>query len=309
MKLHIYKIVFIVVIALSGCQKDPFEGIVSHERAIEAVTLGGDLIQVGPAQVDRENSKVNVKVLMQDNTDLSKVALRIMPSYKAQVNYDNASLLDFESSGNVKTFTVISESGESREWTVELIPFNEPVLGTYDVEALVVYGGTGPEYGGAGVIRLAEKSWAWPETGGPAAEEDNVLTFEFGGVTDAGVSYGPITNDAGEDGTYADFQYVQTDYPQTDVNHFYRTIPKGVGTWEHDYSDNTITFVFDDGRRVVGKLVESTTIDLGNGNSKVITDQAFEFTLNGTDDWVNIYSDYDKFVQKPRVFWVEVKRR
>jgi hypothetical protein len=309
MKHKISYIILAAAIAMTACEKDPFDGIVSHERAIEALNLGGELIQVGPAQIDRENSKVSVKVLMEEGTDLSQVPLRIMTSYKASVAYTALTPLDFESTNNVRTFTVTSESGETRQWTVELIPFNEPVLGTYDVEALVVYGGTGPEYGGGEVIRMKDKSWVWPETGGPVAEEDNVLTFEFGGVTNEGVSYGNFTNNAGDDGVYADFQFVQSGYPQTDVNHFYRVMPKGTGRWEHNYTNNTITFVFDDGKRVAGKLIDAGTLNLGNGLTKVIADQAFEFILNGTDDWVNIYSDYDKFVKKPRTFWVEVKRR
>ncbi len=291
---------------LTSCERDPFEDVVSHERAIESVTLEGDLIQVGPAEIDRANSMALVRVLMEENTDLSQVKMRVMTSYKAKADLDAGTPFNFTANNNKQTVTVTAESGERREWTVELVPFIEPVLGTYAIQSLVVYGGTGPEYGGGGVLDLTEKPWAWPETGGPAAEYDNILTFTFTGVTDDGKTYGTVVNDAGADGQYANFLFVN---PDTDVNHLYRTIPTVNGVWEHDYSNNTIIFRFEDGHTATARLKGAGTIDLGNGLSKTIADEAFEFTLNGSDDWDNIYSDYDKFVKRPRMYWIDVKRQ
>src|SRR5690606_25375801 len=184
---------------------------------------------------------------------------------------------------------------------VEIEPFAETLIGTYDITDLVVYGGTGPEWGGGGVISMASKPWAWPADNGPEAELDNKLTFTLTGVTPSGRTTGTFINDAGIDGLYADFTYVLD--PRTDVNHFYRKMPKGEGTWERDYTTGVLIFIFADGQRVNATLLGPTKENLGDGHSKTIANQAFAFNLDGTDDWDKIYSDYDKFVKKPRRYW------
>ncbi|TPE43454.1 DUF5018 domain-containing protein [Pontibacter mangrovi] len=300
-----YVFILVGVLAFSGCTEDPFDGIISNERAIMSFSL--DQGQMGPAVIDRELSTVTVNVLVDEGTDLTHLAPNILPSYKATITPASGTPVNFAANNNKVTYTVTSESGQTRVWTVELVPFTETLLGTYDITGLVLYGGTGPEYGGGGVLNLTDKPWVWPEEGGPAAELDNVLTFSFTGVTEDGNTYGTITNDAGEDGQYANFLYVGN--PQTDVNPFYRKIPKGEGTWERNYVNKTVTFTFADGSTATGSFAGPGTEDLGNNLSKTVADNAFIFTLNGTDDWDNIYSDYDKFVKKPRKFWIEVKKR
>lgn len=296
-----------LMIVVSSCVKDPYDDVISNERSIEAVSLGGGLVQVGPAIVDRETGHVSVQVLVDENTNLSSVAPVIQASYKASTQPASGEPVDFASSDNKHTYTVVSESGKSREWVIELVPFTETLPGTYKITGQVVYGGTGPEYGGGGVMNLTDKPWVWPEDGGPAAELDNTLVFEFTGVTPEGHTFGTVTNSAGDDGEYADYQFVMS--PATDVNNFYRKIPKGEGTWLRNYTTKTITFTFEDGSTATGAFIGPQTFDLGNGLSKAVTNSAFDFTLNGTDDWGNIYSDYDKFVKRPRRFWIDVEKQ
>ncbi|PIQ22928.1 MAG: hypothetical protein COW65_00225 [Cytophagales bacterium CG18_big_fil_WC_8_21_14_2_50_42_9] len=295
----------LLIIALAiftGCKKDPFEDVMSNERSIEAFTLAEG--QIGPAVVDRATGKVMVNVLQ--GTDLSQIKPLIQASYKAQVSPASGEPVNFTANNNQMTYTVTAESGQSREWTVELVPFTETILGTYKVTGLVVYGGTGPEYGGAAVLKLTDKPWVWPASGGPDAELDNTLSFTYSGVTAEGNTYGTVNNNAGPDGLYANFQFIGS--PETDVNNFYRKIPTGEGQWLRNYADNTVTFTFGDNTTTVGMFVGAGTEDLGNGQSKTTTDNAFAFNLSGTDDWGNIYTDYDKFVKRPRRFWVEVKK-
>lgn len=297
----------VVLAIVSSCVKDPYEDVVSNERSIEAVTLGGGLIQVGPAVVDREEGHVTVQVLVDENTDLSHVEPLIQASYRASTQPASGEAVDFASGGNRHTYVVKSESGKTREWVVELVPFTETLPGTYHITGQVIYGGTGPEYGGGAVMPLTDKPWVWPTDNGPAAENDNVVVFEFTGVTPEGHTYGTINNQAGPDDTYADYQFISN--PATDVNHFYRKIPKGEGTWLRNYSNGTITFTFGDGSTTTGSFVGATTFDLGNGLSKTVSESALDFTLNGTDDWDNIYSDYDKFVKRPRRFWIDLEKQ
>lgn len=290
----------------TGCTKDPYDGVISNERSIEAVTLGSGLTQVGPAVVSQDSSKVYVQVLMEANTDLSKVGPIVQASYRATTSPASGEVVNFAANNNKYTYKVTSESGKTRDWTIVLIPFTETLPGSYKITALSLFGGTGPEYGGAAVLKLTDKPWVWPATGGPAAELDNTLTFAFTGVTPEGHTYGTVTNDAGTDGLYANFQFVPI---PTDVNNFYRKIPKGQGKWERDYTAKTITFTFADGSTTTGTFDGPGTLDLGWGKSKTITDNAFDFILNGTDDWGKIYTDYDKFVKRPRRYWIEVKKQ
>jgi hypothetical protein len=301
----LYTLVFCAVI--TSCVRDPYEDVISNERSIEAVYLGEGFIQIGPAIVDREQGYVKVQVLADENTPLSNVAPTIQASFRASTEPASGEPVNFAAGNNKHTYKVIAESGLTRDWVVELVPFTESLPGTYKITGQVLYGGTGPEWGGGAVLNLTDKPWVWPEDGGPEAEMDNTLVFELSGATAEGHTYGTVTNNAGDDGAYADYQFVLD--PATDVNHFYRKIPKGEGTWLRNYSNNTITFTFADGSTAVGSFIGEQTIDLGHGHTKTVTNNAFDFTLNGTDDWGAIYSDYDKFVKRPRRFWIDVQKQ
>ena len=296
----------VVFLTISGCKKDPYSGVTSNEKSIEEFTLGNGLVQVGPAVVDRDNAKVQVRVLTQPNTDLSKVSATIRSSYKSSVYPESGQAVDFKANNNTYKYTVTSESGQTRDWTVELIPFTETIIGNYDIQNLFVYGGTGPEYGGGSVFKLSDKS-GWPVGESPSAELDNHLSFTFSGVTPEGNTFGDFVNDAGADGKYANFIY-SGKTPSSDVNGFYRVMPKGQGKWTRNYSANTVTFTFSDGKTATGMFISPGTEDFGNGNKKITTDNAFAFTLNGSDDYGNIYSDFDKIVKRPRKYWIDVKK-
>ena len=299
-------VLLIMLFAVTSCVKDPYEDVITNERSIEAVSLGSEFIQVGPAAVDRIAGTVAVQVLIEEGTDLSKVTPVIQTSYKSSIFPRPGEVIDFASTDNKHTFTITAESGKKRDWVVELVPFTETLPGTYKITGQVLYGGTGPEWGGGAVLDLASKPWVWPEDNGPASELDNTLSFEFSGVTPEGYTYGTVTNSAGEDGLYADYQFVN---PATDVNHLYRKLPKGEGTWLRNYSNQTITITFANGTVVTGAFIGPQTISLGNNLSKTVTHNALDFTLNGADDWGNIYSDYDKFVKRPRRFWIDLEKQ
>lgn len=298
-------ILIIAVLLMAACKKDPAEGIQSHERAIEAVTLSDGLVQVGPAVVDRAASTVTVRVLVQNGTSFSAVKPTIQTSYKATVSPASGEVVNFASSNNQTKYTVTAETGETREWTVIIQPFTEALLGTFRIQAYTLYGGTGPQYGGGQVFNIATKN-VWPAAG-PSAEYDNTLTFTYTGVTPDGNTQGDIVNAAGADGLYADFTFTRN--PVTDVNSKYRVIPKGNGKWLHNYINNTITFTFADGKTTTCTYDGAGTTNLGNGLTKTITDNAFVFAVPGADDYGNIYSDYDKIVKRPYRLWVDVKKQ
>ena len=307
-----YALLLLIAISLFACVTDPLkeieEGNWNNERSIINIKLEN---QVGKAVIERIDDQTGTIVLA-INVDavpnLSDIKLSsIQLSYGAVSSVKMGESLNFENASKSATMTVTSPTGKTREYTITATSFKETILGTYKITNLVIYGGTGPEYGGASVMAMTSKSWLWPATGGPAAEQDNTLTFTLSGITEDGNTYGKVVNNAGADGLYADFIYIKD--PVTDVNFHYRKIPKGDGEWSRNYVTGTVSFTFPDGKTTICTYVGAGVEDMGNGKSKTTTANAFRFTLAGTDDWGAIYSDYDKFVKKPRVFWVDVTKQ
>lgn len=311
MKNILYMILTTMVI--TACVQDPWtdveDGSWNNERSVIAISFENQVGVASINRIDAQTGEIDLMINVAAIPDLSSVVLSsVQLSYGATCSVNIGDALNFENSDQSATITVTSPTGLSREYTIRVESFIETILGTYDISNLIVYGGTGPEWGGGAVLPMTDKPWIWPENGGPAAELDNTLTLTLEGIDDEGNTFGAIVNDAGADGLYADYQYVLD--PPTDVNGFYRTIPTGAGTWLRNYNAGTVTFTFEDGTTAVGSFIEAqTTEDLGNGLSKTTDTYAFAFDLAGQDDWDNIYSDYDKFVRRPRKFWIDLTKQ
>jgi hypothetical protein len=308
------KIIWIIVTVMLfqvSCVKDPLEyietGEWNNERSILDIKFEN---QVGKAEINRiddNTGEIIISINIDAIPDFSNILLEsVQLSYGAKSSIDIGESLSFENPDKSAIVEVTSPTGKVREYTIIANSFQETLLGTYNITNLVVYGGTGPEYGGGAVLSMTSKPWIWPETGGPEAELDNTLTFILTGITNEGNTYGTIINDPGPDEMYANFLYIKD--PETDVNHFYRKIPKGEGVWTRNYANGTISIEFPDGASSVCRLIEAGVQDMGHGKSKTTTDYALEFTLSGTDDWKKIYSDYDKFVKRPRRYWIDITK-
>lgn len=307
-----YIALFLLGLSMFGCIKDPMSEITdgnwNKERNIINITFDG---QVGNATVTRNGEEGTISFTYNTSTskDFSAIKIGAMEiSYGASASVKAGETLNFENTAKSATITVTPVNGEPLNWIVKLNPFTETLLGTWDITGLWVYGGTGPEYGGAGIVKMSDKSWCWPASEGPDKEQDNILTFTMDGITAEGNTYGKVVNNAGADGKYANFIYILKT-PNVDVNKFYRTLPKGEGTWTRNYAAGTVTFKFADETTKTGAFDAPGTYDLGNGKTRTLTTNAFTFTLNGVDDWTNIYSDYDRFVSRPRKYWVDIKKR
>lgn len=316
MKLYINNL-FLLLLALTvvSCVKDPFdefdEGNWNNERSILSIKLENQVGKELITRVDDQTGTIALGINTGAVADLSDIKINaLVLSYGAEATVQTGESLNFENDSRSSTITVSSPTGKARVYTVIAEPFEETILGTYKVSNLIVYGGTGPEYGGGGVLAMTDKPWVWLASGGPDAELDNIITLELEGFTEEGNSYGKIVNNAGPDGIYADFQQIAFgNYPSTDVDGFYRKIPTGEGKWSRNYATGMVTFTFADGKTTSGVFTEGpVTEDLGNGYSKTVDEYAFVFNLNGTDDWDNIYSDYDKFVKRPRRYWVDLEK-
>jgi hypothetical protein len=130
-------------------------------------------------------------------------------------------------------------------------------------------------------------------------------------ITDDGNTSGICINNAGPDGKYADFifQGYLVDSDNIDVKKFYRQIPEGESRWLRDYSTNTISFTDANGEVTTGVLEAPGNYTLSSYNHTIIIpNNAFSFNLNGTEDWSNLYTDYDKIVKNPHKFFVLITK-
>jgi hypothetical protein len=317
MKFYQYILIAITVFGIQSCVKDPLEDITkggwNHERTVISIVFEN---QVGKAIIENTDATtgvitlaINVSVIP-DLTNVKLTQLEI--SYQAKSTLAIGQTMNFQNDTKSGIITITSSTGEKRDYTLYITEFNETILGVWDIKALSVFGGTGPEYGGGGVLQLSDKPVCWSTIYSPATECDNVLTFTLDSISEAGNTYGKVLNNAGVDGKYADFIFIG-DNPENpgktvDVTKFYRQIPKGTGHWMRDYVKGTVVFTDSIGKITTGTLINAGTEDLGNSLKMNVTDNAFVFVLSGTDDWTNIYKDYDKFVKKPRKYWISVKK-
>jgi len=293
--------------------KEINDGKWNHERKILGIEFEN---QVGNPIIinDSTTGDITATINVMNMTDLSNLKIKSMElSFHAQASVTVGNSLNFENQTKTNVISVTSEQGEVREYTIHINEFNEALIGTWNITKLTVFGGTGAEYGGSGVIEMPLKSWCWSSEFGPSVEYDNTLTFTLDGVNDAGNPYGKLVNNAGPDGKYADFIYVGNN-PENpgvtvDLKKFYRQIPTGTCTWIRDYAAGTVTFTDANQKVTSGLLREAQTIDLGYSKTMVVSDHAFDFTLTGTDDWTNIYSDYDKFAKKTRRYFISVSKQ
>lgn len=317
MKLYKYILIAVTAFGLQSCVKDPLAEITNggwnHERSVISIMFEN---QVGKATIENTDAKTGVITLAINVSATPSLAsiklLKLEMSYQAKSSVALGETMNFQNDSKTGVLTVTSTTGEKRDYTIHVTEFTETILGTWDVNKLTVYGGTGPEYGGGGVLQLSDKPWCWSTVNGPDTECDNSLTFTLDSISGIGNTYGTVVNNAGPDGKYADFIYIG-DNPENpgktvDVTGFYRQIPTGTGHWMRDYAKGTVVFTDSKGKVTTGNFIGATTEDLGNNNKMTITNNAFAFNLNGTDDWNNIYKDYDKFVKKPRRYWISITR-
>lgn len=303
-------LIILLAFVVTSCQKDPLSYVNSlkwdNQRNILDISFANQVGTPIITRIDSTQGIITVAINMEAVPNLSAIKVKQLElSYGAKSSKSVGDILNFQNNSDTASIKVTSPTGLSRTYTVTATPFRETLIGKYSISDLTLYGGTGPEYGGGAVFALSSKPWDWVAKTGPSAELDDTLVFQMTGVTPEGNTYGTIDNEAGPDGLYANFIFGDT----VDVNHFYRKVPEGNGKWLRNYQTGTITFTFSDGHTTTGKFIKAGTEDLGNGLSKVTTNFALEFTLNGKDNWNKIYSDYDKIVERPRIFWVDLNKQ
>jgi hypothetical protein len=295
--------------ALSACQKDPLatieEGSWNKEKRLIGISFEN---QAGDATIsintdDISKGTAGVTIVNPDMASGLKVT-KLEVSYGATVSVAVGDAIKFDSN-NSTTLTVTGHDGGTRTYTVTVTPLTEPFDGTWKINSLVVWGGSGPAWGGGSFDNLtADASW-WNTTTGPAAEMDNTLVFTLSGVNDSGQTYGTCTNNAGGDGLYANFvwQSIPKGYDVGDVNYNYRRIPKGESTWTHDYTSNTITFT--QGSETHTATVLHGTSVTNYGKTLDIPNYALQFDdMKVMGGWGPIYTAYDQIIYMPYNYFI-----
>ena len=319
MKRNIIFIAMGALVLLSACTKSPWaeveEGSWNHDRRILDIKFAGQAGLAKVKDVDETTGTVTVQLATNLVDDMSRVKVETLNlSYKATADVERGGTMDF--TGGDPTITVTSATGKSRTYTVLMTEFTETIIGKYAITTSRVWGGTGPEYGGGALMEPSAKSWCWygDEGFGPAAEYDDYLEFTLDEIMDDGNTTGKCVHYGGVDGKHWNclFKAAQNKEGDTDIDlhKFFRQIPVGTSTWVRNYTENTISFTDAKGTVTVGALYDAGEYQVYKDNTRdvklTVEHQAFAFKLNGVDDWTNIYTDYDKFAKKPRIFVVMV---
>ncbi len=315
MKRSILFIAMGALVLLSACTKDPWdqisEGSWNQDRKILNIKFAGQAGLAKVTEVDETTGTIDVQLATNLVADMSSVEVSTLElSYNATSSVQLGGKLDF--TGAAPTITVTSATGKSRVYTINMTEFTETILGYYAITSSMVWGGTGPEWGGGALMEPSTKSWCWymDEGHGPNAEYDDYLEFTLDEIRDDGNTTGKCIHYGGVDGKHWNclFKAAVNKEGDTDVDlhKFFRQIPVGESTWVRDYVNNTISFIDANGKTTTGQFLPSGDYTVYEGKVLTVEKNAFGFNLSGVDDWTNIYSDYDKFVKRPRIFFVLV---
>ena len=179
---------------------------------------------------------------------------------------------------------------------------------TYRITNMWVCGGTGPDYGGCGVIDILTKTnyWNTEDGRGITALKDNYYQLRPDGT---------FVNYAGEDGRNWWFVYSGSVNPQNgqdlDLRKFYDVLPLSTGSYAIDGA--TVTFTKADGSTTQATLVGPGTYDMPDTNpvkSVTIESQALMFTITGgVESWDSniMYTDYHAIAGNPKALFIEME--
>ncbi|SDJ89975.1 hypothetical protein SAMN05421823_101368 [Catalinimonas alkaloidigena] len=243
---YTFGLLLVCLTLCSACQQDPFDGFVSRERAITQFVVGE--AQIGAAEITRTLDSALVTVYVKPGTDLSNVTPFVMTSYQSTVTPASGEAVNFAANNHRVTYRVTAESGETRDWTVEVKEYQFDLEGTWQVIGFqfTYFIGEGEDWGWSGTKDLANN------LPGAAAETDDRLSFALEGVREDGMLYGTYTHDPGADGVYGTFLFDDG----TDYAYKFRKLPAGQGTFVRNLSNNTLTFQQSDGSNTQSMTLE-----------------------------------------------------
>jgi len=253
-----------VVFALFACQAEEERNTVPlPDPWLKARTPASLRVQtqIGPATIvdnwrDDELGTITVTIISPMVNLAAVEIIQLLLPEGATADISEGGTLDF--STGYAQFTVTSENGFIRTYTVRFVDFQDEIAGVYTAERLpgivstsgggqdfrAVYGGTG---GNEIQSTLADKDWQWNLLDGTSGEDnlereyDNILSFKLEFLdTETGVSAGTVVHHPGADGFYTEYWWsgamnpasTAADNPVRNLNNFFRLIPRGTSWWE-----------------------------------------------------------------------------
>ena len=263
MKRNILFIAMGALVLLSACTKKPWasveEGSWNNDRRILDIKFAGQAGLAKVKDVDATTGTINVQLATNLVSDMSKVTVETLElSYKATSSVQRGGTIDF--TGAAPVITVTSATGKARAYTIEMTEFTETLVGAYAFQAIRIWGGTGPEWGGGALMDPSTKKWCWysDEGFGPEAEYDDYLEFTLDEIMADGNTTGKCIHYGGANGKHWNclFKAAQNKEGDTDIDlhKFYRQIPVGESTWVRDYVNNTISFTDANGKVTTGEI-------------------------------------------------------
>ncbi|RAV99455.1 DUF5018 domain-containing protein [Pseudochryseolinea flava] len=225
-------VVSLLMMACAGDEDYYLKDLDTHERSILSYSVPG---QIGVPLFTKTATESKVVVFVFAGSDLTAVKPDIQVSYKAKVTPASGDVVNFTSGGNHVKYTVTAESGETREWDVEIREFSFDLGGTWRVVNHQYYYHVAPT-----------ETWGWTGTKNmkdklptASAADDDTFQFELTGATPEGNVYGTFVHHAGDDGKTATYIYSKS---SVDFGYKFKKLPATNGTWELNFATNTITF-------------------------------------------------------------------
>ncbi|MDP4274098.1 MAG: hypothetical protein Q8907_07455 [Bacteroidota bacterium] len=274
-------IILFLLVVFASCTKNKedyyLKDIQSNERSIIGASVSN---QVGSTVITNNDTATTVNLVVY-NMDLSKATPKFLLSYGATISPASGSPVDFtKNANNSATYTVTSQSGKTKKWTVICKLFDNPYEGTWTIKSFTFNWDDGNGWGNAGSAEVAKKL---PVS---ATGLDDVLTFgAIEGMTSDGSVYGNYTRTAGADGSFA--SYVNsTSNRNWDAE--FGQLPGGTGKYYID-QNNYVTVVLSTGKSYVSKGKVSYDAATKNLNYGLIPTAKNTGLIN----WNNYYGDFD----------------
>jgi len=248
---RVFWVILLVMVAIA-CKEDPLEDVVSNDRQFLTFKIPG---QVGPAviqSIGADSGVVNVfAIIPSENLDLNSVQPDFVVSNSANATPAIGEAVSFQNEDRTAVYQVISESGQMRNWTVKILPYESTIEGVWKLKNALVYDwhiGIREDWGWGvfGAYDASTDSYD-PANYVPellskdlpdaALETDNAIEFKTTRINENGNPEGTFSYSSGEDGKYASFILdPDRNGMATSYSKRYRQLPEGDGVWEFNES-------------------------------------------------------------------------
>jgi len=277
----------ILLILVTACQKNLSNDLASdtwnHERGIMSIRLEHQLGDPVIVRDEYGSSEIKIYVNLQAMTSNELELQQLSLSYGATSDAQVGQKISFDND-NSATIRITSQSGQTRDWLVQLLPFDDPILGTWNIRKLEVYGGTNPSSGSTNVVNIGTLNLMNRTAPHLSTELDNILTFTLEGVEADGSAYGTLVHDPGPDETFGKF-YITSGGGAIlyDMNPVYRTIPEGTSTWRKNGVNGLITITSSEGVSHTSRFLGAQTVTLFQNDTHhrfvVVDNHALQFSI------------------------------